>query len=94
MTSDIKGIFTHLYDLAFKFTSRPDYYSRLWIFRCMMRSHGCDKAHVEYEPGKWRYDWTLDERYAAYAKIYNSGKSFDQYTQAEKEAYGRYYAAA
>lgn len=92
LSSD-RGWTTHLYDLAFRFTSRPDYYNRMMIFKAKMKQDGCEKAHKLDKNGRLVYDWTLDERFAAYAKVYKT-KSFENFTVAEREAYSNYIATA
>lgn len=51
-------------NLAFHFSSRPDFYNRMTVFGAHMRADGCFEAHDEYG----NYDWTKDKRYEIFAK--------------------------
>ncbi len=92
LSSD-KGWFTHVYDLAFRFTSRPDYYNRMTIFEAQMRKDGSFEAHT-LNNGELIYDFSKDSRYKDYASAKKEGKQLSQFTEQERESYARYFAAA
>ncbi len=70
VASNRNGIF-NIERLAMKFTSRPDYYSRLKIFNTFMESDGCLDAH-SIQDRKLKYDWTKDKRFDKFARNPNS----------------------
>ena len=86
ITSDRNGLW-HFWDvLAFRFTSRPDFYNRMTIFGAQMRGDGCWEAHSVVD-GKLVYDWKKDKRFEAFA---NGRKSDPRYKAQE----GLYYSMA
>lgn len=65
--SDQRGIWNIWSAMAFKFTSRPDYYSRMSIFIAQMKKDGTWDAYKVVN-NKLVYDWKLDKRFDAFAK--------------------------
>ena len=65
LKSDQTG-FWNFWSLAYRTSSRPDYYSRMTIFGAQMRGDGCWDAHSIVD-GKLVYDWKKDKRFDAYA---------------------------
>jgi hypothetical protein len=63
--SNKNGIF-NIDRLAYKMSSRPDYYNRLTIFLTQMESDGCLDAH-SIKDGELVYDWKKDKRFDAFA---------------------------
>ena len=56
----------NLYDFAYKFASRPDFYNRMTIIVAKMKADGVWDA-LEVVDGKLVYNWKKDKRFAAYA---------------------------
>lgn len=70
INSDTAGIY-NFWSLGFRFSSRPDYYNRMTIFGAQMRKDGSFRAHKMVD-NQLVYDWTLDDRFYAYAnKLYD-----------------------
>lgn len=76
MRSDKHGIW-NLNDLAFKFTSRPDYYNRMIIVVSRMLADGSWDA-LDVKDNKLVYDWKKDKRFAAYANNQIGSPDYDK----------------
>lgn len=63
--SDQGGIWNFT-QLAFRMSSRPDFYNRMVIFGAQMRGDGCWEAHSIVN-GKLVYDFKKDKRFSLYA---------------------------
>lgn len=86
ITSDKNGFWHFWSSLAFRFSSRPDFYNRMTIFGAQMRNDGSWNAY-SVKDGKLIYDWKKDKRFDAFA---NGRKTDPRYKQQE----GLYYAMA
>lgn len=80
--SDSSGIWHLFGNLAFRMSSRPDYYNRMSIFGAQMRADGCWKAH-SVKDNKLIYDWTKDDRFYAYANHLTTDPKYSE----QKAAY-------
>ena len=80
-------------NLAYKFSSRPDYYNRMTIFVAQMLGDGCLEAHSINSKGELVYDWTKDKRFSKYAAAVKSGNG-DSSDPEIAEQRSRYYAVA
>lgn len=69
LRSDKHGIY-NIWNLAFKFCSRPDYYNRMVILVARMKNDGIWDA-IEIEDGQLKYNWKKDKRYNLYANKTN-----------------------
>lgn len=65
MKTERHGLF-NLWDFAYKFTSRPDFYNRMTIIVAKMLEDGSWDAY-EVKNGKLEYDWKKDKRFSLYA---------------------------
>ena len=66
-TSNRHGLFNLFGKLAYKFSSRPDFYNRMSIFVAQMMHDGSYEAHYIDDSGNLKYDYTKDKRFAVYA---------------------------
>ena len=69
-----KGGFFNMYDIAFKFTSRPDYYNRMTILVAQMIHDGTWDAY-EVKDGKLVYNDKLDKRFEHFRNNDTSDKA-------------------
>lgn len=68
-TSNKHGIFNFFTKLAYKFSSRPDFYNRMTIFVAQMMKDGSWEAHhIDKKTNKLVYNWEKDKRFKAYAE--------------------------
>ena len=65
LRTDRHGIY-NLWNFAFKFTSRPDFYNRMTIIIAKMKADGVWDAY-EVKDGKLVYNYKKDTRFSAYA---------------------------
>lgn len=65
LRTDKHGLF-NLNELAYKFTSRPDFYNRMTIIIAQMKAQGVWDA-LEVVDGKLVYNYKKDKRFEAYA---------------------------
>lgn len=77
ISSAKKGLFWNFDNFAFKFSSRPDYYSRMSIFISRMKGDGCFNA-VSIKNGKLEYDWKADKRYEAFANGWTNDPRYNE----------------
>lgn len=66
------------WDLAFKFTSRPDYYNRMTIFIARMLADGSYDAISIGEDGTLKYDYKKDSRFSAFANNEISNPKYNE----------------
>ena len=91
-TSNKHGIYNFFGKLAYKFTSRPDFYNRMTIFAAQMMHDGSWEAHsIDKKTNELIYKWEKDKRFAAYAKD-KEGKNGK--TKEWQEAKAMYYTVA
>ena len=91
-TSNKHGMFNFFGKLAYKFSSRPDFYNRMTIFVAQMMQDGSWEAHsIDPKTNELKYNWTKDKRFAAYAKD-KEGKNGK--TEEWHKAKSLYYATA
>lgn len=74
---DDKSLMYNFQTVMFRFTSRPDFYNRMAIFRAHMIADGCADAHYK-KNGMLIYDWKLDKRFDEVSKLIESGKTVDE----------------
>jgi len=79
LRTDKAGIY-NLWDVAFKFTSRPDFYNRMMIIVAKMKAEGVWDAY-DVVDGKLVYNFKKDKRFSDYVK--GSGPNYDY----QKELY-------
>lgn len=74
LRTDKHGLF-HINELAFKFTSRPDFYNRMTIILAQMKEQGVWDA-LEVKDNKLVYNWKKDKRFSAYANNETSNPDY------------------
>ena len=87
-TSNRHGLFNFFGKFAYKFSSRPDFYSRMTIFVSQMLQDGSYKAHSVNEKGELTYDYSKDQRFKAFAN--NDQSNIEEYNKSK----ALYYAVA
>lgn len=81
-TSNRHGMYNFFGKLAYKFSSRPDFYSRMTIFVAQMKADGSYEAHsVNQKTGELEYDYKLDKRFRAYAT--NDKSNMEEYNKSK-----------